>query len=514
MSLVAEKPAFPAPPGLIADGGTHNLGRRTVRGGAIVFAAVLLERTIGLGILAVLARLLTPEDYGLFGMVLVMTAFLGIFQDLGLSLAAVQKADLTHAQVSTLFWINLGFGVLLSALAAAAAPLVAAFYGEPRLVSVTLWCALGFTLAALGTQHGALLRRRMQFGRLALCQVGSLLVGGALGIGMALRGYGVHALVAQTLGAAGTRGLLTWVFAAWIPGRLVRGSGVRGMLRFGGYLTAFNVLNYFARNLDKVLLGRFWGAAPLGLYTRAYTLMMLPIGLVSAPMATVMIPALAKLQRDEARLRQAYLRSLQIIGLASFPIMALLLMTAEEVIAVVFGPRWSAAAPLFRVLCIAGFWQGIYNATGQVFVASGRTDRMWRVGMAASAVLTAAFAVGLPWGPQGVAWAYALGLCGILLPYLRYTYATVCLGLGQTARQLWGPLLSSLAVIPAVAVAKFFVPSDLPAVFRLGVCLLVGGATFSAAAFVTCPAVVKQAARHVFSLVLPSRVPEQVRPPS
>jgi PST family polysaccharide transporter len=281
------------------------------------------------------------------------------------------------------------------------------------------------------------------------------------------------------------------------------------MLRFGGYLTAFNVLNYFARNLDKVLLGRFWGAAPLGLYTRAYTLMTLPIGLVSGPMGTVMIPALAKLQRDEARLRQAYLRGLQLIGLASFPVMALLLVTAEEVIAVVYGPRWSAAAPLFRVLCIAGFWQGLYSAAGQVFVASGRTDRMWRAGMAASAMLTAAFAIGLSWGPQGVAWAYALGLCAILLPYLRYTYATVGLGLGQTARQLWGPLLSSLAIVPAVAIAKSLLPGDLSAVSRLGVSLLVGGAAFLAAGFAMCPSLMKQAAQHALVVFFPGRTPNK-----
>jgi PST family polysaccharide transporter len=284
------------------------------------------------------------------------------------------------------------------------------------------------------------------------------------------------------------------------------------MLRFGGYLTAFNFLNYFARNLDKVLLGRFWGAAPLGLYTRAYGLMMLPVGLVSGPISCVMIPALSKLQRDEARLREAYLRGQQIIAFGSFPIMAILLAAAEEVIAVVYGPRWSAAVPLFRVLCIAGLWQSIYSSSGQVFLASGRTDRLWRAGAAISGVLAVCLVIGLPWGPQGVAWAYSLGFCGILLPYLKYSSATVGLGLRQMGKQLWGPLVSSLTVIPAVAVAKCLMPGDLSAAFRLGVCLLVGSAAFFAVASVTCPAIMQRTFRYILAATIKLRLPNRTEP--
>jgi PST family polysaccharide transporter len=295
--------------------GAEGLGARAVRGGAVVFGAMILQKLIALGLMAILARLLAPADYGLYGMVFALEAFLLVFADLGLSMATVQKAELTGPQVSTLFWVNLAFSGLLSLVTASAAPAVAWFYREPRLVGVTLWLAPGFLMAGLGTQHAALMQRRMRFGRLAACDAAALVAGGAAGVWMALKGLGVYAIVGQTLSQTAARSALAWALSGWLPGLPVRGSGVRGMLRFGGYLAGFNIVNYFARNLDKVLLGRFWGAAPLGLYTRAYALMTYPISLVSQPMGQVMIPALSRLQKDTERLRDAYRRSLFVIAL-------------------------------------------------------------------------------------------------------------------------------------------------------------------------------------------------------
>ncbi len=478
---------------LIPDGGTKDLGRRTVRGGAVIFGTMILRKPIALAIMAALARLLAPEDYGLLGMVFAFTAFLQVFADMGLSLATVQKAELTLAQVSTVFWVNLAFSVVLAGLAAASAPAVAWFYGEPRLATVMLWISLGFALAGLGTQHTALLMRRMQFGRIAACDTASLLVGGGVGIWMAFNGFGVYALVGQTLAQIATRTAFAWILTGWAPGLPMRGSGVRGMLRFGGYLTGFNILNYFARNMDKVLLGYFWGTAAVGLYTRAYSLMILPIGMISGPMGSVMIPALSKLQTDHVRFREAYLRGLRIIALVSFPLMAGLFVTASDVIAVVFGPRWVAAVPIFRLLCIAGFWQGIYNSAGQVYAGTGRTDRMFRYGMVGSPVLIAGIAVGVSWGARGTAFGYVSAMTIILAPFLSYTYATIGLSLADAARRIAAPFLASMAMACVVWVVCLTLDRQLGPSIRVCIAAMVGVGTYVALMVVFRQASVREA---------------------
>ena len=203
---------------IIADVGTLNLGSRTMRGGAIIFGAQIIQQFIRLGITAFLARLLTPGDYGLLGMVMAFTIFLNIFSDLGLSFATIQKAELNYRQISTLFWVNAAFGMFLTAVAAASAPAVAWFFKEPQLLKVTLWISLGFFIGSLGAQHRALLTRNMKFGKLAISEFITVISGGAVGILMAFKGYGVYSLVGQSLVGQCARNICNWVQANWIPG--------------------------------------------------------------------------------------------------------------------------------------------------------------------------------------------------------------------------------------------------------------------------------------------------------
>ena len=424
------------------------LGRRTVWGGTVVFASTIVQRLTGLVLLALLARLLCPEDYGLFGMVLALTSLLTVFSDLGLGWAIVQRQDLTPQQVSNVFWVNLALGLLLGLLTIAAGPALAGFYGQERLIGLTLLCGASFPLAALGMQHAALLQRQMAFGAIAAAEIIGLVAGGLCGIALACKGFGVYALVGQQLVQTAVTAAANWFGCPWRPGWPRRSAGLGGAARFGGFLTLYNIVNYFARNLDRILLGRLWGPAALGLYTRAYALMLYPIGLVSLPATRVMIPALATLQHDLARLRQAYLRSLQLIAFASFPLMAFLIVAAREVVALVYGSQWLPAAPLFQILCLAGLGQAVYNATGQVFIATGRTDRLFRAGLALALLLAVAFVLGVLYGPQGVAAAYAAAFTIALVPFLLYAYRTIGLPLRLVLTGISPSLLCAVSLIP------------------------------------------------------------------
>jgi O-antigen/teichoic acid export membrane protein len=253
-----------------------DLKRKTIRGGLAKLGAQATTLSLRLGSLVVLARLLDPKDFGLVGMVTAFTGILNLFRDFGLSAAAVQRVKVTDEQVSTLFWINLLVGAALTLLMVAMAPAIAAFYREPRLVWVAVVLASGFIVNAAGVQHSAVLQRQMRFTTIAGIDVLSLVVSIIIGIGMAVRGYGYWALVATALVPTLVTTTCLWTASAWIPGKPQRGMGMRSMLRFGGMLTLDGIVVYLAYNLDKVLLGRSWGAQALGLYGRAYQLVNLP----------------------------------------------------------------------------------------------------------------------------------------------------------------------------------------------------------------------------------------------
>ncbi|MHC4249429.1 MAG: lipopolysaccharide biosynthesis protein [Planctomycetota bacterium] len=477
----------------LADLATEGLGRRTVRGGVVVFASVVLQKIAAFGVMMVLARILTKVDYGLIGMVLAFTAFIQVFSDLGLTMATVQKRELTGPQLSTLFWFNLALSILLTGIAAAAAPGMAWFYGEPRLVRIALLASAGFFLAGLGMQHTALMMRRMQFGRIAACELAALAAGGATGIVMALRGWGAYALVGQALAQTLTRSLAAWTLAAWVPGLPVRGSGIREALRFGGYLTGFNLLNYFSRNTDRLLLGRFWGAAPVGIYTRAYTLMTYPITLVSAPMGRVMIPALSRLQHDDERYAQAHLRAMRVLAFLSFPLAAGMAVMAEDAVLVAFGPRWAEVVPIFRVLCIAGIFQGWMNSLGWLYVSAGKTRNMFLLATFAAPLRVIGFLPAIWFGALGAAVGYA-AVTILLMPVgLWYAARSTGVLLLPLVRAAAGPLAATGIMCACVYLLRAYVLAEASLSIRAVGLVGAGAVCFLLAAVVLAPSVVREA---------------------
>ena len=387
-----------------------------VRGGAVAVAGQGVRTAVRLVGTVALARLLTPADFGLVAMVTVVTGFVGMFTDVGLSAATVQRPKVTHEQVSTLFWLNVTLGCALAALTAACSPLVAWFYGEPRLTAMTAVSACGFVLAGFTVQHGAILRRRMRFHLVTAIGVAGGAAGTAAGVALALLGWGVWSLVVMGLVASAVGLALTWAAAAWLPGRPVRRSGVREMLRFGGWLTGFQFLNYGVRNGDNLLIGAALGAGPLGLYSRAYGLLMLPISQVSAPLGSVAVPALSRLTPTSAEFRDEFRRLYRMLMCLALPVIGLAVVLAEEAVTVLLGEQWTGAVPVFRVLALAAVAQPVGHAAGWLFVAAGRAREMFLWGVVSAAVTIPAFLIGSRWGIVGVAWGYAAAVGVYLLP--------------------------------------------------------------------------------------------------
>ncbi|NJK41130.1 MAG: lipopolysaccharide biosynthesis protein [Acaryochloridaceae cyanobacterium SU_2_1] len=398
----------------------RDLKGRSVRGGAITIGAQGLKFILILVSNVVLARLLTPVDYGLVGMVTAVMGFVTLFKDLGLSMATVQKADINHVQVSTLFWVNLVFSLIATLITIAIAPLIAQFYGEPRLVWITIALAIGIIIGGLGVQHTALLTRQMHYKALMLNDILAQLLGVSAAIIAALFGFQYWALVLLPLVTACFTTLGVWIACPWQPSWPRWKSGIRSMLAFGSHVTGFSVVDYFALNLDNVLIGKFWGQQELGLYSKAYQLLLLPISQINAPITNVAVPLLSRLTDSPDRYREIYLRILEKVILVTLPIVLFMIATSDWLIQVLLGSQWLEASPIFVLLGISGLLRPVANSTGWLFISQGRTHELFRWGVISSTLTVLSFCVGLPWQAKGVATAYSITLLGITIPLLLW----------------------------------------------------------------------------------------------
>ncbi|MBV8425853.1 MAG: lipopolysaccharide biosynthesis protein [Hyphomicrobiales bacterium] len=391
---------------------------RALSGAAVNLFSQAAKVAIQFASVIVLARLLSPTEFGVFGMVIPITAFVQIFQDLGLSQAVISSPTLTYGQLSSMFWINLALSVVLAIVLAACAPLLASLYHDQRVMALTLALAGTIPLSGLMTQHFALLTRQMRFTWLAVLDVLALLAGFLGSVVVALIWPSYWALFASVLMTMLVLLAGSWIGARWLPSRPAAWDKVRPMLHFGGGVIGYNISIYFARNLDKVLIGWRTGPFQLGLYDRAYKLLLLPLQNLNGPIARVMVPVLSRLSNDPERYRRVYLRTTQQILLAAFPGVVFMMATASTLIPRLLGSEWAGAAPIFTWLGLAGLHLPMSGTMAWLFVSQSRTTEYARWGFFNAATCIAGFAVGLPWGAYGVAVVYGLTDLFIRLPAL------------------------------------------------------------------------------------------------
>lgn len=391
-----------------AESSTRGLRSQVTQGAAFTAVAQAARTAIQLGSVVILSRLLSPSEFGLFGMVGPIYGFVMMFQDFGLTQATIQKSDISHRQLSTLFWINFGVSVGLGLALMAAAPLIAGFYGESRVTGITLAFGAMMMIAGLGSQHMALLNRNMRFGLLSLIDGLAAAAGLLASVLVALALHNYWALVAGSLASTVTPTLLAWLNVRWAPGRPARAEGMGDILGFGAGITGFNISNFFARNLDNVLIGRAWGEASLGLYDRAYKLLLFPMRQVTGPLSRVMLPVLSRLMAEPERYRRAYLNTLSQMMLIVIPGVAWMITSSDLLVHVLLGPQWQAAAPIFGALGFAALVQPIISSSGWLFLSQGRARGFMQWGLFFTGISIASFLVGLPWGAHGVAIAYAV----------------------------------------------------------------------------------------------------------
>lgn len=427
----------------------EQLKSASIRGGLLMVLTQGGGQIFRLGVTAVLARQLLPADYGLVAMATAILAAAAVFRDLGLSRATIRWADLKAEQVNSLFWINLGIGAAVTLIGMLLAPLVARFYGEPRLAAVTMLLSLSFLCSGLSAQHAALLARNLKFAAQARVQLISLFGAGLLAVALALTGAGYWALVVQLLAGDVIALALVWRWSPWRPGRPRIDPSVKPMLSFGGYVMVFGTMNYLASYLYAVFIGRWMGAAALGQYGRGDMVGKTFLGYVLQPIGNVAEPALARLQNEPEAYNRYYLRLVQLIAMVSLPLGAGFVVLGPDLVRVLLGPQWGEAGRVLSLLAVGLALYPICNTSGWLYLSRGRARQMMLWGIGGWSVLLAATLLGLLWGIEGVAIASSIAFVVLTPPCMWFAFR----GTGMTLSQLWVRCLPALtaAVISALA---------------------------------------------------------------
>ncbi len=379
------------------------LGDVAARGASVTLITQGMRVMLQFASVVLLARLLSPEVFGLVAMVTAVIGIADLIRDFGLSSAAVQSATLSDDERTNLFWVNLALGFSCTVVIVAAQPLIVAGYHEPRIGPVIFALACIFTISGANTQFRSDLMRRMRFFALSMSDVVAQLAGIVVAVTVAVLGHGLWALVFQQITVAVVALSINVVNVWWLPGLPRRQVSLRRFFRFGGNLFSTQAITYFTKNIDNIALGVVWGAVPLGLYSRAYQLLMMPLNQINAPMTGVALPVLSRIQHDQESYERYLARAQLVACYLTATVFAVAAGMAQPLVGVLFGPQWSKVAPIFAILAVGGIFRSVAQIAYWIYLSRGRTGAQLRLILWTRPIMIGIILAGLPWGPVGVA---------------------------------------------------------------------------------------------------------------
>ncbi len=454
---------------------------KVISGAYWSYMSLIVRTTTTFVVQVVLARLLMPADFGVVGMVAAITGFTQLLVDFGFSYALVQRKNLTSAQIHTVFWLNLGVSAFFGSIIALSAPLIGDFYNEPRVINIARVLGIFFVTEALSATPGALMRREMKFKELFYIGEAAQFSSAIVAVIIGYLGGGPWALIAMSL-------MRSTVTAAYLlrvgphrPAFVFDFASVREIIGYGANLTANNFIAYWARNLDQVLIGKYIGSSQLGIYSRAYSLMMLPLTYIMSGIGRVMGPAISALQDDLPQARKLFLRTLVILAFVSFPITGGMVVVADAFIRTLLGERWMSVVPVLRTLAICGALQLMSNPTNWIYTSLGRTDLQLRRGIFMSTATISAVVLGVWLGTiESVALCYTAAQLVIFYPVMADACRLIGLKFSDLARAIAGISLATIVMMLLVTGAALIVPAAWHHALRLVVLVTLGVLTYVA----------------------------------
>ena len=421
------------------------LGRRSLRGGAAGMLARALNVVIQVGSVLCLARLLSPEDYGLIGMVNALTGFTPMLVSLGTPDAVIQRQSITEGEVSALFWLSMSVGTGSALLLAACGPLISRFYGEPRLTMIALVAALPFALSALHCQHCALLRRALRFQELGAIEVTSNLLSAVLAIIMAFCGFAYWALAMRPVTMNAALAIGVWWRCRWLPPRPTTTKGVKEMVKLGLNITGFTMTDFLGRSADRIAIGYRSGAKALGYYQNTLFVYDNVLDMLVNSLHAVAAAGLSKVTGDLTELRRLWRKALGTLVFYAMPAFGLLAVISQDLVVLLLGVKWASAGALLSILALRGIPHSVERTAGWLHVAAGRTDRWMRWGVASTCMQLTALFCGLPFGPRGVVIAYVVYMFILFIPAITYAGHPLGIRASDVVQVTWRPLAGSVA---------------------------------------------------------------------
>jgi len=469
------------------------MGHRVVHGVAWSLFSSTTAQVTQIVVGLILVRLLTPHDYGLANMALLFSTLVLTIADLSMGNALVQRARVTHADCSTVFWASLAFGTLLAGAGVALSGQLADFYHEPQVRPLFMAVSVGFICIPLQTTQQALLQRNMQFRLISIRLAVGAVLSGAAGIVAALLGAGPWALVVQQLVLGVTGVIMLWAVSPWRPSLMFSWTSLKDLGGYGMNLVGSQVVGFGRYNADNILIGRFLGSAALGTYAVAFNFVFLPLGRVITPINETLFPTFSRLQHDAHRIGQSWLRVLRLVATALAPAMVGLIVVAPDFVHAILGPKWHATIPVIRYLSLVSLARCLAQLGTRVLAAVDRTRTILWFAVLEGVVTVSAFAVGLRWGVTGVAACYAAASVPLQVLYVWLTARAVGVRVSQILRTLLG-VGSATALMAAgcLALQHELEAAHAPAVASFAILIVVGAAIYALACWFLEPNVLRE----------------------
>jgi PST family polysaccharide transporter len=390
-----------------------------------------------IGSVVILARLLTPSDFGIVTMVTTFSLLLRSFGLNGFTELIMQREELTESLASNLFWINVGIGLILTLLFASSGPLLALFYHNSAVVQVTRGMSLTIGIGCLGYIHTGLLQRAMQFRATAIITFASVVLQVIVSIVLATAGWHYWALVWGSVVQTAVMTAGVWLVCRWIPSWPSRASGTGSGLTFAANVYSHFAFSYVTHNTDNLLVGWRFGAPALGFYKRAYDLFVLPETALLSPLSAVVVSTLSRVNQDREQFQRYFLRTISVLALVGMGIGADFALVGKDIIRFLFGPGWEEAGRIFALFGPGIGVMLLYNTHGWIHLAIGRPERWFRWGLMEFVCTVTLFLLVLPWGPSGVAFAWTASYFLLMFPGFWYAGKPIGLGIGPILAIIW-----------------------------------------------------------------------------
>jgi len=436
----------------------HGLRRAAIQGAGATIAGQAASFAVQIASVVILARLLTPADFGIVTMV---TTFSLLFRSFGLNgftELIMQREKLTHSLASNLFWLNLGIGAILTLAFAGSGPLLALFYHNSAVAQVAKGMSLTIGIGCLGWIHLGLLQRAMHFRTTAIIGfIGQLLLV-IVSVVLAMAGWHYWALVWGSVTQVVVTAAAAWLFCRWIPSWPRRTSGTSSAFKFAMNVYSHFAFTYLTSNTDNLLLGWRYGAQPLGFYKKAYDLFVLPQSQLLSPISAVAVSTLSRVVRDREQFQRYFLRTISVLALLGMGIGTDFALVGKDIIRFLLGPGWEEAGRIFSLFGPGIGVMLLYGTHGWIHLSIGRPERWLRWALLEFGCVVSLFALTLRWGPSGVALAWTVSYFLLMFPGFWYAGRPIGLGVGAVLAVIWKFFVASIIAGCATALITNAMP--------------------------------------------------------